>query len=223
MQMIWSERRAWTGAASLAALDRGLEQMATAHAAELGVGIERLHADGRAWVLSRISMRVDRWPVGGEMVEWRTWPSRRTSGVRATRDFELRAADGALLAAAESTWLILDLKTRRPARLPRYLLELPLPEHEAGAPWPEWPAAGGFETVARRTVSEDDLDVNRHVNNVSYVVWAEQALGAGVFRRLAVEYLGEAFLGDAVAIERGGEALNVTCGERTLARLLLQE
>jgi acyl-ACP thioesterase len=221
MELVYRERRAWMGAATLAALCRGFEQVATPHAGLLGVGIEHLHAEGRAWVLNRMSVRVERWPADGEMLDWTTWPSRRTAGIRAARDFELRASDGALRAAACSTWLVLDLKTRRPTRLPAHLLALTFPDGHAEADWPEGPATNGFTTLARRTVVEADLDVNRHVNNVSYVAWAEEALGGGRNRRLAIEYVGEAFLGDTVEVGRGGNQLRVMSGERLLARLLV--
>jgi len=43
-----------------------LQETAAAHALELGVAVETLLDRGVAWVLSQLSVTVDRWPVAGE-------------------------------------------------------------------------------------------------------------------------------------------------------------
>lgn len=48
-------------------------EVATFHANELGVGYDRLIADGLAWVLSRLSIEMYRSPKVNERYTLRTW------------------------------------------------------------------------------------------------------------------------------------------------------
>lgn len=203
MEALW-RGKAETPASSLAGLCRLFEGAARAHATALGLGVEHLHEAGRAWVLARLSLRVNHIPAAGDEVEVLTWPSRRTAGVRARRDFELLAPNGATLAEAESTWLVIDRSTHRPLRLPAWFSTFDYYPRDTSAPLLAWTLdaqAGGL--LLHREVGEPDLDENRHVNNVTYVEWAMESLppevqSGWVARALDVEYAAEAFLGDRI-------------------------
>ncbi|MFZ5927430.1 MAG: acyl-[acyl-carrier-protein] thioesterase [Acidobacteriota bacterium] len=205
-----------------AALARLFEQAAEPHAAELGVGMEALRARGQAWMLVQLGLAVRRWPEPGEPVEVLTWPSGRTAGARAWREFEVVSASGATLAEAASVWLIVDLERRRPVRLPRFLLELDFPARRTRiepAAVPEPPATPA--EVHCRTVLEEDLDINEHVNNASYIGWAEALAEWEHLRRLQADYLGEALLGEQITVEtweleQGGQVLQRISGPRGL-------
>lgn len=206
MQALW-RGMAETPASNLAGLCRLFEGAARAHATALGLGVEHLHEAGRAWVLARLSLRVNHMPADGSRVEVLTWPSRRTAGVRARRDFELLAPNGATLAQAESTWLVIDRSTHRPMRLPAWFSTFDYYPRDTSAPPLEWTVdaqAGGI--LLHRVVGEPDLDENHHVNNVTYVEWAMESLPPQLqsgwqARALDVEYTAEAFLGDPVEAE----------------------
>ncbi len=184
------------------AVARLLEQAAGPHAAELGVGIEALRAQGQAWMLVQLGLAVRRWPESGEHLEVITWPSRRTSGARAWRELEIVSEAGETLAEAASVWLIVDLERRRPVRLPGFLLELDFPARRTRiepAAIPEPPATPA--EVDCRTVLEDDLDINEHVNNAAYIAWAETRADWEHLRRLQADYTGEALLGERITVE----------------------
>lgn len=235
MDLLWREPRNAPAGAGVAFLCRLFEDAARHHATHLGFGVEDLHRGGRAWVLGRFSLRIHGAPAASEAVEVATWPSRRTSGIRAWRDFELRAPGGGLLAEATSIWLILDLATRRPARLPAELLALPFPERDTGIAPP--PAArepaGPPSHIDNHTITAADLDENRHANNVAYVAWACAAAppplaATARVEELHAEYLGESFEGEQVRISTweepaGGPRRRLTqrleCGERLVARV----
>jgi acyl-CoA thioesterase FadM len=189
-------------AAGPAGTARLLEQAAGPHAAELGVGMDELRAEGRAWMLSRLGMAARRWPEPGEAVEVITWPSRRTAGARAWREFEILSASGEPLVQAASVWLMVDLRSRKPVRLPRFLLELDFPARDTGI---EFAAAaeppGAPARVQDRTVSQEDLDINEHVNNAAYIAWAETMVAWKGWRRLQADYISEARLGDWITVD----------------------
>lgn len=88
-----------------------LQDVAGIHAAALGLPLIRLLDAGLSWALARERMVASRWPRCGERIEITTWPCRRQRQLL-QREFEVRDGDGALVIAASSTWVILDLATR---------------------------------------------------------------------------------------------------------------
>lgn len=194
--------RARIGRGRVADVCRLFETAAGEHAAALGAGIEALRAEGRAWMLVQLGLRAARWPGAGEEVEVRTWPSRRTAGARAWREFELLDGNGRILAEAASVWLIVDLARRRPVRLPRFLHELPFPERDTSVVFEDLPEpAPPPSRCASWRVEPAHLDVNEHVNNVTWIEWAEEAAGWPRPVRLQADYVGEARLGETVSLE----------------------
>jgi acyl-CoA thioesterase FadM len=202
MELLWRETRVMPAPANAPELCRLFEDAARHHATHLGVGVADLHSTGRAWVLGRFSVRNHAWPAPGQPVDVLTWPSRRTSGIRAWRDFELRSTSGHLLAEATSIWLILDLATRRPTRLPAGLLALEFPARDTdiAPPAAQPDPSGPPHAISTLTVTEADLDENNHANNVAYIAWASAAAGPGLLEELHIDYLGETFLDEQVAI-----------------------
>lgn len=192
-------RAAERGAAAVARL---FEQAAGPHAAVLGVGIEDLRARGQAWMLVQLGMAVRRWPEPGEAVEVATWPSRRTAGARAWREYELTSSSGETLIEAASVWLIADLKSRRPVRLPRFLHALEFPPRDTRvtfAPVPQPPQAP--PRVAVRIVGPEDLDINNHANNAAYLAWAEAEEDVEPPCLLQADFLEEALPGEQIRVQ----------------------
>lgn len=167
------------GTASVLALVDYFQEAAGRHAEALGVSMQSLLDDGKAWVLAHLHVQLDRLPRWGERIEVETWPS-GLDGLFAHRDFTVRDADGTLLAGGTSAWLIIDVDRRRPLRPPPVLYDIDLPDRD-GAIDAELDDVTGSSRVDRaRTfrVRYHDLDVNRHVNNVRYLEWALEVLSA---------------------------------------------
>jgi medium-chain acyl-[acyl-carrier-protein] hydrolase len=183
-----------------------LEEMMEAagrHAERLGVGVPDLHAKNLTWVLARLHVQIEALPASAAAVRLATWPAGRQR-IFALRDFRLQDGAGNELLRATSAWALMNLETRRPARLdphlpvfashpPRALADdfPPLPPPYEGAPRRSYRAEAG------------DIDLNDHVNNTVYLGWALRSApaGAGSWQPLALEaaFLGEARLGDEVA------------------------
>ncbi len=184
-----------------AGIARILEQAAAEHAAALGVGIGELRKSGHAWMLTQLGLRARRWPDPGEALEVLTWPSRRTAGARAWREFEVLSGSGEPLVEAASVWLVVDLERRRPVRLPRLLYALDYPDKHTSvrfAPLPEPPA--DHPRVFHLKVEPEDLDINNHVNNVTWLEWAEAAVGAPEAAAVQIDFLEEARLGQEITL-----------------------
>lgn len=221
-----------TGTLRATALAGYLQDVAGDHAVALGIGIERLMAEGHTWVLSRQRLRIDAPIRHGDVLTVETWPS-GVDRIFALRDFRVRRADGAVVARAGSAWAVLDLATRRPVRPDRVLpAELHPPEEHVVPPATERLARlARWEEERRFSVRRHDIDLNRHVNNLTYVTWALEAAPAEAWATLRVAALDVEFLAecgpDAFVLSRaapagGGAFAHAVVGEadgRELARV----
>ena len=93
------------------------QDCSTFQSEELQVGVERLEALQRVWVLSSWQIVIDRYPALCEKIRISTWPY-QFQGFLGWRNFTMTDGDGKLLAWANSLWTFLDTQTGRPARVP---------------------------------------------------------------------------------------------------------
>lgn len=220
--------------ASLLTLCDYFQEAAGNHASALGVGAVDLAGRRGVWVMHRLRLRVETArPAWRETVTVETWPSAH-DGLRAWRDFVIRDAAGAVLVRGTSVWFVIDLRRRRPVRLPEAVRALSLPDRAPTlphqAPALEAPPEG---EATRFRVRRADLDRNGHANNVRFVEWALESVSPGVLAErdpveVEVQYKSEAVLGDTVlartapAGEDGAyrHVLVSTTGGQELARLV---
>lgn len=193
------------GRARLTTLANYFQEMAYHHANQLGFGYEDMIERKIMWVLSRMRIRINHYPVWDDQVSVETW-HRGMNRLFGLRDFRLKDMNGKLLGVASSAWLILDSETRRPVRQTADVLSQNLgnasvfEERLDKIPLPEQ-----LVEKTRRKVQFSDLDIVGHVNNVKYMEWCLDALMAnGAFnkeiRELEINFMHEALLGDSISI-----------------------
>ena len=160
------------GTASVPALCVYLQEAAGHHAEELGVSMETLQDDDRAWVLSHLHLALDRVPAGASPVTVETWPS-SLEGLYATREFVL-SIRGAEVGRATSRWFVIDTERRCPVRPPRSLYGLETPDRPRPLPhdFNDLPTPTRIDHETLRRAHYPDLDLNRHVNSARYLEWA---------------------------------------------------
>jgi len=191
------------GLLSPVALAGYLQEAAGRSADSLGFGMGRLGEQGLAWVLARQRVELDapiRW---GDALTVETWPS-GIDRIQALRDFRLWRG-GVEVGRALTSWLVMELATRRPRRPDRIL---PPERHaQTGHVLPlvtaALPALGAAAIERRFQVRFADIDAVGHVTNASYIGWAMEAIGEPAWRarRLAsldVQFLAETTLGHTV-------------------------
>ena len=160
-----------------------MQEMAGAHAELLNVGRSRLTPMNLAWVLTRVEVRMERYPRSAETITVETFPmpNRR---VFFPRYYIFRDAQGKQIGCAGSRWVVLDVTTRKMANGAEIASFLP-DNNDLTAPM-GMPAtveeAGGECTEAYRIPVYTDLDMNGHVNNTRYVDWCCNALGIDTMR-----------------------------------------
>ena len=181
------------------------QEAAISHAENLGVGREAMARTNQVWLLSRMSVQIDRRPQYGEMVTVRTWP-RGWEKLFALRDFDIRDAEDKPAVRARSCWVIIDLEKRRPLR-PHSIMDI-MPHNDGLDALPSAP--GLAENVSLEKKSElralyTDLDYNGHVNNVSYIRWIENIIDPALLEnarrmRLDINYMNEILPGELTGI-----------------------
>ncbi len=153
-----------------------LQGLGDRHAEVLGVGRSFLVTNNVAWVVTHYLVDIIETPREGERLSFLTWPS-VSDNLRATRDFEIRGSDDRLLVRATSRWVLLDMETRRPVRLTDKMPEWPCNPHRAwDRTFEKFP---DFTPTKTHTMKcrFDDIDVNQHINNAVYAVWATESVG----------------------------------------------
>jgi acyl-ACP thioesterase len=181
------------------------QEAAISHAENLGVGREAMAHSNQVWILSRISVQVDRRPKYGESLTVRTWP-RGGEKLFALRDFDILDAQGKAAVRARSCWLIIDMEKRRPLR-PQFIMDK-LPQNEgldALSSASSLEERQTLQKTAERQALYTDLDYNGHVNNVGYIRWIEDAADRPLLEqsrqmRLDVNYTNEVLPGEVTGI-----------------------
>jgi len=194
------------GFASPVSICNYIQESAGNHAHHLGFAIDQLMERERTWVLFRLSLRMNAYPRWRDDIVVTTWPA-GAHRIYAHRDFLVRDLQGGSLGAAGSIWLLVDLNTRRPLKMPAEIDAMAMKDRprarsadlEKRLVPPKNPA------MERRFIARtSDIDVNRHVNNVRFIDWALEAVPRDVREQkrlveLDAEFLAEGFDGDEVA------------------------
>jgi acyl-ACP thioesterase len=191
---------------TLNAVFQFFQEAAICHAENLNVGREDMMRTGQIWILSRMSVIVNRRPDYFEPIIVRSWP-RGGEKLFAVRDYDIRDMSDIPIVSARSGWIILDMEKRRPIR-PQSIMDS-LPKNEGvDALSPEVGAIAVLEEradlqkAAERKARYTDLDYNGHVNNVRYIQWIEDSLEPQLLEnankmRIDINYMNE-ILGDEV-------------------------
>ena len=197
------------GHATLPTICNLLQEAASLHAASLGFGKGDFAAAGEniSWVLTRMVVKMDRYPVWEEEVTVETFP-RGGRKIVAWRDFEVKDAKGETLGVASSEWMIIDLATRKIHAIPEKVFAANDPanvpvlglEPFAKFRFPEI-ADSEVRDVRTFTAMKSQIDLNGHVNNVHYINWMLEPCESRCPAEMEVVFRSETFAGDEVRVE----------------------
>lgn len=187
-----------------AALDIA-QEFACLGSKQLGVSDLELLDQGIVWVLARMLVRYEKLPVREDSINVETW-HKGANGLFFIRDFRFKTPDGATAITATSSWVLMNLNTRRLARLESTQIS-PEPQSddvaiEQQAQKVVLPAGTQLEEVGEHKVIFSDLDYNGHANNVKYTVWAMDTLPEEVvkstIKEIEINFNKEAMPGETI-------------------------
>ena len=185
-----------------------MQEIAGRDATRLGFGYDKLMASNTAWVLSRTHVRFHQYPKWRDQVNLQTW-HKGAFKVLYLRDFQLMSETGEPLVSATTSWLIIDMNTRRMVRNAELSAgpETCLFEHAIEEPAEKIIIPTDLEATpaASHKVVWSDIDTMAHVNNVKYVAWALDAIDEDILREkplkeIIVNYDAEVLLGEEVTL-----------------------
>jgi acyl-ACP thioesterase len=181
-----------------------MQDAAGKHAQALGVSVRRLLSENYTWLLSRLKIKIASYPDINDRIQIATWPS----GVQrlfALRDFELRNGSDQVIAAAVSAWLVIDVQRRRPVRILPFVDRLkPLEgRHILPDTLDKLPELNNRTYEKKFIARYGDLDVNQHINNVSFVEWVVEGVPSSLLNtsapaQLEINFLAEAYYEDRI-------------------------
>ena len=184
-----------------------MQEAANANASTLGFGYDEMINSNTAWVLSRIHVKFMNTPKWREEVNLKTW-HKGVSKLFYLRDFILSDKAGNPMVLATTSWLIIDMNTRRLVRNSDLALsDTAMHAIETPADKVVLPVDIEPELVRKHPVTWSEIDTNGHVNNVKYAVWAIDAVKAEdikerPLKELLINYDAEVMPGDIVKISR---------------------
>ena len=184
-----------------------MQEAANVNASTLGFGYDEMMNSNIAWVLSRTHVKFINTPKWREDVNLKTW-HKGVSKLFYLRDFILSDKEGNPMILATTSWLIIDMNTRRLVRNNDLALSdtamdaIATPADKVVIPVDIEP-----ELVRKHPITWSEIDTNGHVNNVKYVVWAVDAVKAEdikerPLKELLINYDAEVMPGDVVKIFR---------------------
>lgn len=185
------------------------QEAAGRHAVYLGFGYDDLIKTNTAWILSRVHVEFVDTPKWRENITLNTW-HKGLNRIFFLRDFLLTDDEGNTRVKATTSWLVLNLETRRLVRDPK-LMEEGTVCHEDVIETPadkvQMPEDVEAELVRRHTVSYSDIDTNGHTNNAMYMQWSMNSVGYDItssrpVKEFTINFNHETKAGDVVDIYR---------------------
>ena len=185
------------------------QEAAGLHAVHLGFGYDDLIKNNTAWILSRVHIEFIDTPKWRENITLNTW-HKGLNRLFYLRDFVLTDKDGKERVKATTSWLVLNLETRRLVRDPQ-LVEEGTVNHENVIETPAdkvvMPKDVEPELALEHVVAYSDVDMNAHTNNAMYMQWAMDAVeyetaSSRPVKALTINFNHETKAGDKVSIYR---------------------
>ena len=147
-----------------------LEDTAGMHSNLVGYGLNDIERTNLTWILLNWKVQVFKRPLYGESILVKTW-ARNTIKFYTFRDFEVYNAQNELIAIASSKWVLLDAKTMTLTKISDELISKYHPENKAvfgdAKEICKLDFPNEYETMLPYTIQRKDIDINRHVHNVT--------------------------------------------------------
>lgn len=185
------------------------QEMANRHASVLGFGYDDLIGSRTAWVLARMYIRFIDLPLWRNDVTLTTW-HKGLNRLFFLRDFRMTDPQGNVRVEATTSWIVLNLDTRRLVRDPKLMDEgTKCSENavEQPADKVQLPKDAQMEFVMEHTVSYSDVDLLGHTNNAMYMHWAMDAVPYEItsqhpLKEVTINFNHETRAGEKISIYR---------------------
>lgn len=210
---------------TIPALANYLQEAAWSHSIELKVSFHDLIPQGLTWVMFRLALHLTRLPKHGENVTIETWPSGVTSK-HVFRDYRILDNKNELIGTAKSSWVVFDFHQRKVVAVPDFIKEIKIDADRQPVQYQEEKVSIGsnFNLQKEIHVGWYDIDVNRHVNNLSYIRWLIDTLPVHFLQKhqlkeFDIVFRAESSLGDYLLLKAQQEPAGATEIDHVISKL----
>ncbi len=182
-----------------------LQEAANLASSSVGHGVNDIEKNGTTWVLLYWRVKILKRAKYNDSLTIKTWASFERK-IYSIRSFEIYNEDNELIAIADSKWVFVDAISHSILKIPDELVEIYKPiderlfesELKDKVKLPENTTEDYSYTTMKR-----DLDANHHVNNVSFLDIAIEALPENLikddFSNISIIYKKELHYKDTVS------------------------
>ncbi len=188
------------------ALCNRMQEIAWQDASLNGFGYDELKEQGLMWMLSRFHIEIDKLPQWRDTVHLSTWP-KKTDSLYAIRDFTLEDGQNQPLCRVTSSWVVIDLNSRRVKR-PDVLETfsdslIGISAINESSPKIRKPDNAEFMKKFRADLC--DLDIIGHLNNTRYADWIHSSFPIEIskekqLKSFKLNFLSEVLLNNEVEV-----------------------
>ncbi len=183
-----------------------LQESAVGHSRQAGDTFPQQIKRGTVWVLTRLHIQMQRYPLWEETLKINTW-SAEIGNLYAVREFQLEDENGSC-GVVTSQWILINIQRRRPTRI---LAELEKgygnhPVRLIDDPFDPLPSLQEVQFTHPFTVLRCHLDSLNHANNAFYVDWCLESIPHDVISTMhlasiEISFKKEAVYGDQITSE----------------------
>ncbi len=182
-----------------------MQDVADFHASELGLGLDFCRSKGLAWVGANYHVKITKLPKIHQKITVSSWPAVEKK-LGAVREFMIKDEADNELIRASSQWILIDFAKKRPVSLKENLPEYQIiPERAIETDFDKIENCNKEATKTEFKIRFDDIDVNGHVNNAIYPLWATESLDCA-FRKshtpieIEIAFKKEALFGENIEV-----------------------
>lgn len=158
------------GVLKLSALFKYIQLVAGEAIEDAGIGQKVLMEKGLLWFLTRLAIKIKKWPSWQEEVTMKTYPNENKKFIY-PRQFIIYDKDGEEIIRIVSTWALIDSIKRKItiydlSEFENFIVEKH--DNEMGLP-NKLMNVGEIDYCYTHTVRYTDCDINHHLNNTRYI------------------------------------------------------
>lgn len=183
--------------ATASALCSFMQEAASVYCLNEGISIEDLKPAGLTWMLLKQYVIFDYLPPWNTVLTVKTWP-RNITGLRALRDYSVTDSGGNSVARSVANWVLIDVDTRKLVKIDKVVKHLKAVEESAvsSAHRIKIEKQTGRKSNVLFKAGYSDIDINHHVNNISYIRWCLDTIPLNyqkenILNDFSVEYIEE--------------------------------
>jgi acyl-ACP thioesterase len=180
--------------------------VSTFQSEKLGIGIDYMIENNMAWILYKWDIDVKEYPRYGDKITVTTEPCafKKFYGYR---KFQVLDSNREVIATANSVWLLIDIKERKPVRVTDHIVRtygLTDKDNEI-LKIPNIKDLEKVDNSVELKIRYSDIDTNGHVNNGKYSAWLIESVPLEIISKYALTnikltYKKESKYGEAVKI-----------------------